>query len=114
MRRRFLAGLPVFLTGVCAIFLFASPLRPESDAAKDSPKDEARALARKAKRAQKAGHDSEAFLFYSQAAAQLPGDKRYKALMESLRPQKRKRRQPGTAPPSPMVPIWRRKRFSTV
>jgi general secretion pathway protein D len=78
MHLRFLSALSLVLT-VCATFLFAS------DAAKDSPKDEAKALARKAKRAQKAGHDSEAFLFYSQAAARLPGDKKYKALMESLR-----------------------------
>jgi general secretion pathway protein D len=84
MHLRFTAVMPIVLTGVCASLLFASPLA-DSDAAKDSPKDEAKALARKAKRAQKAGHDSEAFLFYSQAAARLPGDKRYKALMESLR-----------------------------
>ncbi|HWE48277.1 MAG TPA: type II and III secretion system protein [Bryobacteraceae bacterium] len=79
MYLRFAARLPISLVVVCAGLLGAS------EGAKDSARDEAKALARKAKRAEKAGHDSEAFVFYSQAAARLPGDKRYKALMESLR-----------------------------
>lgn len=75
--------------------LWANAARSDSDGAKDSPKDVAKALARKAKRAQKAGRDSEAFLFYSQAAARLPSDKHYKALMESLRARSERDAQSG-------------------
>ncbi|HYA18231.1 MAG TPA: type II and III secretion system protein [Bryobacteraceae bacterium] len=48
----------------------------------DSPRDTAMALARKAKEASKAGHDSEAFILSSEAAAILP--RKYTSLMKSM------------------------------
>jgi general secretion pathway protein D len=50
----------------------------------DSPKELAMALAKKAKRAQKAGHNAEAYLLYSQAAAIDPKTRSYHARMEVL------------------------------
>jgi general secretion pathway protein D len=54
-------------------------------AEEDSPKETAMALARDAKRARKAGKISEAYLLYSEALARRPKDKKYRALMESLK-----------------------------
>lgn len=48
----------------------------------DSPRDTAKELARKAKRASQAGHDSEAFILSSEAAAILP--RKYNPLMKSM------------------------------
>ncbi len=50
----------------------------------DSPKELAMAQAKKAKRAQKAGHNAEAYLLYSQAAAIEPRNRSYHARMEVL------------------------------
>jgi general secretion pathway protein D len=50
----------------------------------DSPRDTAKELARKAKRARKAGRNSEAFVFSSEAAALLPGNRKYTGLMKSM------------------------------
>jgi general secretion pathway protein D len=88
-----------YLPAVLALFLVSSA-RSDSDGAKDSPKDTAKAYARKAKREQKAGHDSSAFLLYSQAAATLPGHKKYKTLMESLRSRAEKDATPPPAAPA--------------
>ncbi len=54
---------------------------PEQDSAKEA----AMALARQAKRADKAGKGSEAYLLYSQAAARQPRDKKYQLLMEAAK-----------------------------
>jgi general secretion pathway protein D len=48
----------------------------------DSPRDTAKELARKAKRASKSGHDSEAFVLSSEAAAIVP--RKYTSLMKSM------------------------------
>jgi general secretion pathway protein D len=50
----------------------------------DSPKELALSLARKAKKAQKAGRDALAYIYYSEAAALQPANRGYKARMEML------------------------------
>lgn len=50
----------------------------------DSPKEQAAALAKKAKRASRSGHAAEAYLLYSEASAAAPKNKRLKAQMEAL------------------------------
>ncbi len=97
-----------FLVVVLAL-ITASAARPDNNAdhggAKDSPRDEAKELARRAKRARNAGHDSEAFLLYSQAAARQPKDKKYSALMESLRASAEKDAKSDEAPiPDAAIP----------
>lgn len=51
----------------------------------DSPKEAALALARNAKRAEKAGRSSEAYLLYSQASAQQPKNSRYQRAMSAAK-----------------------------
>ena len=51
----------------------------------DSAKEAAMALARQAKRAEKAGHNSEAYILYSRAMAQQPKNKKYQRLMDSMK-----------------------------
>lgn len=60
----------------------------------DSPKELAMALAKKAKRAQKAGHNAEAYLLYSQAAAIDPKNRGYHARMELLQTRATKESKP--------------------
>jgi general secretion pathway protein D len=50
----------------------------------DSPRDQAAALVRKAKRAAKASREADAYLFYSEASAMQPKNRKLKAKMESL------------------------------
>ena len=50
----------------------------------DSPKELALAYAKRARRAQKAGHNAEAYLLYSEAAAIQPQNRGYRARMELL------------------------------
>jgi general secretion pathway protein D len=50
----------------------------------DSPKELALSLARKAKKAQKAGQNAQAYIYYSEAAALEPGNRGYRARMELL------------------------------
>ncbi len=52
--------------------------------AADSPKELAMALARKAARSEKAGKNAEAYIFYSEAAALQPRNRRYKSKMTLL------------------------------
>jgi general secretion pathway protein D len=66
-----------------AIVVGALPAVP-SARQEDSPRDTAKALARKAKRAEKAGHPSEAYVLYSEAAAVAPTNRKYSALMKSI------------------------------
>ena len=65
------------------LFVTAGLCASKSDTA-DSPKELALALANKAKRAQKAGHNAEAYLLYSQAAAIDTKNRSYHARMEVL------------------------------
>src|SRR5579862_2745711 len=54
------------------------------DDSADSPKEVALALARKAARARKSGEDAQAYIFYSEAAALQPKNRKFKSLMDSL------------------------------
>jgi general secretion pathway protein D len=54
-------------------------------AEEDSPKETALALARAARRAEKKGHNTEAYLLYSEAHARRPQDAKLQGLMESLK-----------------------------
>jgi general secretion pathway protein D len=71
----------------------------KSDSA-DSPKELAMAMAKKAKRAQKAGHNAEAYLLYSQAAAIDPKNRSYHARMEVLQTRATKESKPQPFPGS--------------
>jgi hypothetical protein len=81
--------LIVFLTG---------PLSASVNDAADSPKEHALALAKKAKRAAKAGHNAEAYLLYSEAAAIQPGNRGYRAHMEVLQTRATKESKPELPP----------------
>ncbi|HKD06030.1 MAG TPA: hypothetical protein VKB79_09020 [Bryobacteraceae bacterium] len=52
----------------------------------DSPKELAMAIARRAKKAEKSGHYSQAFVLYSEATAMRPEERKYRAAMERMRP----------------------------
>jgi general secretion pathway protein D len=73
--RAYIFGLLLTLTPV---------LSASIDTSGDSPKELALSLARKAARAEKAGDDAEAYIYYSEASALDPHSRRYKARMESL------------------------------
>src|SRR5882672_7578794 len=63
---------------VAAVCLAASP------ALEDSPGDLALSLVRKAKRAKASGDFTQAYLYYSEAAALQPRNRKYRAAMEAL------------------------------
>src|SRR5580704_16462956 len=69
--RRFVAA--TLMAGLC---LGATP-------SGDSPKEEAMALAKKARRAEKAGHNADAYLLYAEASALQRQNKGYRAKMAS-------------------------------
>src|ERR1700733_9478891 len=50
----------------------------------DSPKEQAPALAKKAKKATRSGHAADAYLLYSEASAAVPKNKKLKARMQAL------------------------------
>jgi general secretion pathway protein D len=55
-----------------------------SSGQEDSPKEQAAALAKKAKKAAKSSHEANAYLLYSEASALQPANKKLKAKMEAL------------------------------
>jgi hypothetical protein len=63
-----------------------SPLSAGVDDSADSPKELAMAMARKARKAEKSGHYSQALVLYSQAFAIRPEERNYRASLERLRP----------------------------
>jgi len=63
------------IAALVAVSLFAD---------QDSPNEQAIALARQAARADKAGHASQAYLLYSEAAALQPKNKKYRQKMEAM------------------------------
>lgn len=63
----------------------------------DSPKEQAAALAKRARRASRSGHAADAYLLYSEAAALSPKDKKLKARMEALQSR-------ATAQSPPVIP----------
>ncbi len=72
----------------------------------DSPKELAMSLAKKARRAQKAGHNAEAYLLYSQAAAIEPKNRSYHARMEVLQTRATAESKPQPRPGSELeVPL---------
>ena len=85
----------IFATLLATAGLCAS----KSDSA-DSPKELAMAMAKKAKRAQKAGHNAEAYLLYSEAAAIDPQNRSYHARMEVLQTRATKESKPQPLPSS--------------
>lgn len=68
---------------VLAVLLIAN-MAWGSSGQEDSPKEQAAALAKKAKKAAKASHEAEAYLLYSEAAAMEPKNKKLKEKMEAL------------------------------
>jgi hypothetical protein len=62
----------------------APPDRHASPDQQDPPGEQAKALARKAAREAKAGHNSQAYVLYSEASALQPKNRSYRARMESL------------------------------
>ncbi|MGD1073579.1 MAG: type II and III secretion system protein [Bryobacteraceae bacterium] len=64
--------------------IFASIVFGAEDTSADSPKELALSLAKKAGRARKKGQFAQAYLLYSEAAALVPGNRKYKAQMELL------------------------------
>jgi hypothetical protein len=56
----------------------------DSSKSADSPKEEAMALAKKARRAEKAGHNADAYLLYAEASALQRQNAKYRAKMALL------------------------------
>ncbi len=73
-------GRSVFL----GILLCAGTTLLGSGGQEDSPKEQAAALAKKAKKSAKAGEPANAYLLYSEAAALQPGNRKLTGKMESL------------------------------
>jgi general secretion pathway protein D len=73
-------GRSVFL----GILLCAGTTLLGSGGQEDSPKEQAAALAKKAKKAAKAGEPANAYLLYSEAAAMQPGNRKLTGKMEAL------------------------------
>ncbi|HVW87723.1 MAG TPA: hypothetical protein VHB50_23710, partial [Bryobacteraceae bacterium] len=67
-----------------AVVLTVAPCFADVDTSADSPKELAMALARKAKKAAKSGESAQAYIYYSEAAALQPGNRKYKANMVLL------------------------------
>jgi general secretion pathway protein D len=78
--------------------LFAIPAFAAGDSAVDSPKELALLLARKASRAEKSGEDAQAYIFYAEASALQPGNKRYKGKMATLQTRASKQSKPQPRP----------------
>jgi general secretion pathway protein D len=66
---------------IAAVFAQRPAGRPSGNDPGDPPKEEAMLLARKGGRAEKAGHYAEAYLFWSEAAALQPRNRKYRARM---------------------------------
>jgi general secretion pathway protein D len=66
--------------------------------ASDSPKEEAMELARKARRAEKAGHNAEAYLLYSEASALQRRNAKYETKMVALQARAVAEAKPAQAP----------------
>jgi len=73
-----------------------------TDNAGDSPKELALALARRAKKAQKSGHNAQAYIYYAEALALQPANRDYRTGMESLRA--RASMESAPVPPKPEQP----------
>ena len=69
--------------GILAAWLTVSPCFGLGGQ-EDSPKEEAAALAKKAKKASRSGHAADAYLLYSEAAAATPKNTKLKAQMQAL------------------------------
>lgn len=69
--------------GIVAVGLTAV-VCPGNSGQEDSPKEQAAALAKKAKKAARSGHAADAYLFYSEASALRPQDPKLKARMQAL------------------------------
>jgi Flp pilus assembly secretin CpaC len=65
----------------------------------DPPGEQAKALARKAARAAKAGHNAQAYILYSEATAMQPKNRKYRGRMESM--QSRAALEAKSAPQAP-------------
>ncbi|MDE3195981.1 MAG: hypothetical protein KGN84_06540 [Acidobacteriota bacterium] len=78
---------------------FAAALAGDINTNADSPKETALALAKRAKKAQKRGHNAEAYLLYSEALALQPASRRYRAQMNLL--QTRATAESKPVPPAP-------------
>jgi type II secretory pathway component GspD/PulD (secretin) len=70
----------------------------------DSPKELAMALARKAKKAEKAGQSAQAYLYYSEAAALQPANRGYKSRMELLQTKAARQSKPVPQPAAEGAP----------
>lgn len=68
----------------CLTFVFTAVCAGQNSPQADSRGDTAAALVRKARRAERQGHSSEAMLYYSQAAAMSPGDRKLAARAKAL------------------------------
>ena len=69
---------------LAAACLATAGLSAAVDTTADSPKELALALARKAGRAEKSGQPAQAYIYYSEAAALQPRNRKYKARMDLL------------------------------
>jgi Flp pilus assembly secretin CpaC len=69
---------------IAAALLACQAISASVDSSADSPKELALSLAKKAGRARKNGQFAQAYLLYSEAAALVPGNRKYKAQMELL------------------------------
>jgi general secretion pathway protein D len=77
--------MPIRWAPAAALLLLAGTAAAAVDTTADSPKEVAMAIARKARRAEKAGKSAQAYIFYSEAAALQPRNRRYRSKMELLR-----------------------------
>jgi Flp pilus assembly secretin CpaC len=88
------------------------------DTTADSPKELALSLAKKAARAQKKGEYAQAYLLYSEAAALVPGNRKYKTRMELLQTRAAGQSKPLPQPGSPSdfvpEPILPEKAFDSI
>jgi len=97
-------GRSVFL----GVLLCAGTTLLGSGGQEDSPKEQAAALAKKAKKSAKAGEPANAYLLYSEAAALQPGNRKLTGKMESLQSRaalQSKPDVPDLTPADPAPPI---------
>jgi type II secretory pathway component GspD/PulD (secretin) len=87
--------IAVLLAVVC---LAAASAPAGVDTNADSPKELAMSLARKAKRAEKAGESAQAYLYYAEASALQPSNRSYRGHMEALQTRATKQSQPKPSP----------------
>lgn len=76
----------VCLTAAILMACALGTLSAGVDDTADSPKELAMAIARRARKAEKSGHYSQAFVLYSEAAAMRPEQRKYRTAMEKMRP----------------------------